>query len=125
MIGKDPRPSEEHMRQARHHCDVLLPALREVARSCGYAIAVHGSLERDIDLIAVPWRDMEMTPEYLVDKLFGVVSAIFHTAELRGPDIKPHGRRAWSMHFCGHHYVDLSVISPTPKAEPGQETAGK
>jgi hypothetical protein len=28
---------------------------RVVARSKGYALAVHGSLARDIDLVAVPW----------------------------------------------------------------------
>jgi len=33
----------------------VLPKIREVARSCGYAIGLHGSMRRDLDLIAVPW----------------------------------------------------------------------
>lgn len=117
MIGKDPRPSEEHMRQARHYCDVLLPALREVARSCGYAIAVHGSLARDIDLVAIPWRDMEMSPEHLVGDLVRVVEAVFGSANVTAPEPKPHGRKAWSIHFCGAHYIDLSVMPPLKKVE--------
>lgn len=32
-----------------------LDAIREAAKSCGYAIGVHGSLKRDLDLIAVSW----------------------------------------------------------------------
>ena len=104
MIGKDPRPSEEHMRQARHYCDLLLPALREVARSCGYAIAVHGSLERDIDLVAIPWADLAISPDSITNELFGVVNAVFRTATLHPPSNKPHGRRAWLIQFCGAHF---------------------
>jgi len=33
----------------------LIEPLKEVARSHGYALAVHGSMTRDFDLIAVPW----------------------------------------------------------------------
>jgi hypothetical protein len=117
MIGKDPRPSEEHSRQARHYCDILLPALREVARQCGYAIAVHGSLERDIDLIAIPWRENEMTTEYLIEKLHGVVQAVLGPVTLDDAAKKPHGRKALTMRFCGHHYIDLSVMPPVKKTE--------
>jgi hypothetical protein len=48
--------------------DILLPALREVARRFGYALAVHGSLEWDIDLVAVPW--CENAPDGLVAKKY-------------------------------------------------------
>lgn len=40
--------------------DPKLPDFRliwEVARGCGYAIGLHGSMKRDVDLIAVPWTD--------------------------------------------------------------------
>jgi hypothetical protein len=33
----------------------VLAAIREAARECGYAIGVHGSMRRDLDLIAAPW----------------------------------------------------------------------
>lgn len=32
-----------------------LPAIREAAKLCGYAIGLHGSTRRDLDLIAMPW----------------------------------------------------------------------
>ncbi len=32
-----------------------LPALTEIARQHGYALAVHGSMATDLDVIAVPW----------------------------------------------------------------------
>lgn len=37
----------------RHHA--IIECMREIARRFGWAIGVHGSLIRDIDLIAVPW----------------------------------------------------------------------
>lgn len=111
-IEAHPRPSEEHSRQARHYCDILLPVLREVARQCGYAIAVHGSLERDIDLVAIPWCDMAMTTDYLIDRLYGVVQVVLGPATLDDAVVKPHGRKALTMRFCGHHYIDLSVMPP-------------
>ena len=116
MRGRDPRPSEEHMRQTRAYCDAFLPALRIVAESCGYALAVHGSLERDIDLLAAPWRDKEMSAEYLAERLTKVIDSIFKIDRVVGPEQKPHGRKAWSIHFCGEHYIDLSVM-PTLKTE--------
>jgi hypothetical protein len=31
--------------------------LKEIARECGYNLVVHGSMNRDLDLIAIPWTD--------------------------------------------------------------------
>src|SRR4051812_2987278 len=41
--------------RAREYYDRLIGPMREVARTHGYALAVHGSVNRDIDLIACPW----------------------------------------------------------------------
>ena len=34
----------------------LIEPLRAVAREHGYALTEHGSMQRDIDLVAIPWR---------------------------------------------------------------------
>lgn len=47
----------------------VLPGLVQVAREHGYALAVHGSLARDLDLIACPWTDDAAPAEYLVETL--------------------------------------------------------
>lgn len=49
----------------RHYAEIL-PIVREVAKSCGYAIAIHGSMTRDLDLIAVPWVEKHLKPETLL-----------------------------------------------------------
>jgi hypothetical protein len=32
-------------------------ALKDIAKEYGYNLVVHGSLNRDLDLIAIPWVD--------------------------------------------------------------------
>lgn len=39
--------------------------IRELAKEIGYAIGAHGSLERDLDLIAAPWSEEALKLNYL------------------------------------------------------------
>ncbi|MCD0167003.1 hypothetical protein [Deinococcus sp. 12RED42] len=93
----------------------LAPLIR-LAWTCGYTLAVHGSLERDLDLIACPWTEDAVSPDDLVSVLIDQ-----GRLKQRGPWVdKPHGRRgltlrsgtdAWTKH------IDLSVM-PRLKAVP-------
>lgn len=91
-------------------CLAFLPSIVRVAKEHGYALAVHGSLARDYDLIAVPWVDEAARPEVLVDAIR--VASGGHFAEHDYPATKPHGRRAWAVHLGGGQYLDLSVMGP-------------
>lgn len=31
--------------------------LKDIAEEYGYNLLIHGSMQRDLDLVAVPWRD--------------------------------------------------------------------
>ena len=44
----------------------LYPDLAAICISHGYALAVHGSLARDFDLIAVPWAAQTSPPELVL-----------------------------------------------------------
>lgn len=99
----------------------MVPHLSQVARKFGYAIGLHGSMNRDLDLIAVPWTDAASPEETLVEALRDAVGGIIrndprtkgnqYDEQTRSPVKKPHGRRAWSIHFAGHRfYIDLSVM---------------
>jgi len=134
----DSRPSEDHIRRAHKLVAILLPALREVARRHGYALAVHGSLERDIDLLAVPWRDGAFDADTLARAIHAACEAVMGCAvgpagwtasakwepppgSLPNPAHKPHGRRAWSIHLGGGPYLDLSIM---PRCEDVVAAAG-
>lgn len=92
--------------------DAVLPSIREAARFQGYAIAVHGSLKRDIDLIAVPWTDQAKPADELVRVVKGAVGGVLGDClSIGGPSQKPHGRIAYTLAhpgFAGE--IDLSIM---------------
>jgi hypothetical protein len=104
----------------------LLPALRVVARSNGYALAYHGSFARDIDVIAAPWTAQAIDANALAEAIRAEAERVTgHTAfwmnddaaspcdyVRRTPEPKPHGRLGWSIHLAGTGtYIDLSVLA--------------
>lgn len=99
----------------------LIDPIRAIAKQLGYAIGVHGSLKRDIDLIAVPWADHAVAPELLAQGIINVVKFSnknhwVHVNPSRSTD-KPHGRLCWSIFVTGSVYIDLSVMPRSVPAE--------
>lgn len=94
----------------------LIGPLRDKARELGYALAVHGSLIRDIDLVACPWIAEAVDAQTLAESLLEVAAKHNNgTAFLRAgcPGYKPHGRLVWSLHLGDGPYIDLSVMPRT------------
>ena len=104
-----------------------LPWLRAVSEMHGYALCEHGSKNRDIDLVAVPWVRTVSQPAELVlalgscvDTLFArsVLSEDFYRPYFRqwplsdGTCGKPHGRLGWIINVRDGVYFDLAVIPP-------------
>jgi hypothetical protein len=95
---------------------------RCIAWSEGYSLLMHGSFTRDLDLVAVPWREGACEPEHLV-------SRIADSADLRSvstdPGEKAHGRLAWTLVFKAFgdpRFVDLSVM---PRVSPARSAIAK
>lgn len=82
---------------------------RKLAWEEGYAIGLHGSFTRDLDMIAVPWTDTACEPEHLIRRIVEATGL-----KLRdGVGVKPHGRRVWTLLFPAFgdpRFVDLSVM---------------
>lgn len=93
----------------------LYPQWAEIARQHGYALAVHGSLARDFDLICIPWADEPSEPQALVD----AITSQFAAREVGGPpSAKPHGRMAYTLSIgFGECFADLSFM-PRVKVPP-------
>jgi hypothetical protein len=84
--------------------------IRTTAWQCGYAIGLHGSFTRDLDLIAVPWTAQALPPDLLIKQLE-------YRTDLRRQEeafrAKPHGRMCWSLllpGFTDPRWIDLSVM---------------
>lgn len=113
--------------------------LCETARKHGYALAIHGTVTRDLDLIAVPWIDEAVPAEILKDALMEHIGACDYEGLLKrqlsdenlvrqvlerenskdagGATAKPHGRRAWNLYLDHGAKVDLSVMPRSASRE--------
>jgi len=108
---------DERAALCREFYRALIHALRYVALRYGYAICVHGSLKRDIDLVAIPWRETATNAEALIQALTKTTEHIVGIARERphdrSPEVKPHGRKAWAIylsHLDDGPYLDISVM---------------
>lgn len=106
-----------------------LPAIREAAKACGYAIGLHGSGRRDFDLMAMQWIDDCATPDELAHAIAKAACGIVREGPYQW-EKKPQGRIATSFTICwtdhsdafpkgmlslGH--IDLSIIAPAGLGE--------
>lgn len=85
----------------------LYPQLAEVTRKHGYALAIHGSLGRDMDLICVPWVPIPSEPQVVVDE----ITTKFAIRQIHGWEIKEHGREVTTISIAfGECFIDLSFM---------------
>jgi hypothetical protein len=90
----------------------MYPELAEIARANGYALAVHGSLARDMDLVAIPWVEAPSEPEAIID----AITSTFAARLVGGPpSLKPHGRLTYTLSIgFGECALDLSFMPRSP-----------
>lgn len=100
----------------------LYPALAEMVRRHGYALAIHGTLQRDMDLTCIPWVPAPSDPATVVDE----ITTKLALRSVGEPEIKEHGREAWTISIgFGECFLDLSFMPRrTPNAQ-GQRAADR
>jgi hypothetical protein len=86
---------------------------RKAAELCGYALTVHGTLMRDIDLVAVAWTEDADDIWKFLGVFLAQTGLYVHSIEA-----KPHGRIAMTMRgaYGADRDVDLSIIPPSRAA---------
>lgn len=97
---------------------------RKLAWEEGYAIGLHGSFTRDLDLVAVPWVEKPCEPFHLVRR---IVAATGLKLRSETPGAKPQGRLVWTLLFPSFgdpRFVDFSVIPPARSGAGSEEGRG-
>lgn len=85
----------------------MYPDLAEIFKSCGYALAIHGSLQRDFDLIAIPWVENPQKQKNVLE----LVEKEFDINIVGEPEEKLHGRVAYTLSIgFGECAIDLSFM---------------
>lgn len=85
--------------------------IRQCAMGWGWAVALHGSLMNDMDIMAMPWKDEAIKFEELIDK----ISRLFDENSLAENytityDEKPHNRVVGTIPIWEDFYLDISTI---------------
>lgn len=97
--------------------------LQAIAREMGYNLLMHGSMDRDMDLVAVPWvNDPSQELDLIIafDKYLKEVSFIKEQAEnAYMHSILPGGRSSWVINLNrggpfnnytdAQYYLDISI----------------
>ena len=102
----------------------LYPVLCEKARSMGYALAVHGTGSRDLDLVACPWTEQATDPWELCKALMGALGiALGDSCDGAGRPLarglhQAHGRITWIIPLGCEAVLDLSVMPRAQKRTP-------
>lgn len=92
----------------------LYPELAEMCRTKGWALAVHGSLARDFDLVCVPWHPDPVEPKLVVED----ITHYYAFKEVGEPEVRLHGRLVYTIALkFGECFLDLSFMPTTPNAE--------
>ena len=96
----------------------LYPQLAEIFVTHGYALAVHGSLARDFDLIGIPWVENPSRPEIII----AAIQARFAVTIIGQVGQKPHGRLAhnaftWFWRMCGRSVIHATTVGTTRRCK--------
>lgn len=120
---KEPIPA-----RAAAYC-AFYPMLLQIAKDHGYTLAVHGSMHRDMDLIAIPWIEEASDALTLIRAMKEATNTVTHNETMdhlvpdMDPRLKPHGRLAYVLHVTNKGmyggYFDISVM-PKIKQEAQQ-----
>ena len=85
--------------------------IRKCAMDCGWAVALHGSLSSDMDIMAMPWEKNAITFEDFIT----VLSKLFKDNDLsKRYEItykeKPHNRVVATIPIFADFYLDISTM---------------
>jgi hypothetical protein len=97
--------------------------LAEIARSHGYALAAHGSLDRDFDLVCIPWAEKVSEPIEVVLAFCARWNAFTMSSPdgKEPPAVMNWGREVYTLIWKGGWgpHIDLSF---TPRVVPNAGT---
>lgn len=87
--------------------------LKNAALDCGWALGLHGSLNDDMDIMAMPWVENPKSPDDLVAalcKCFTDDTDLRSTTRVSAD--KPNNRIVYTLMIWADFYLDINIISP-------------
>lgn len=106
--------------------------LKEIALKYGYNLVIHGSMNRDMDLIAIPWQ-ADLKPHYemvaeICSYLGGWIDPVEFGGKFYSLQVTHHGRMQYIINLNRgnkknnyvdpQYYIDISVIPANDRIPP-------
>lgn len=109
-MSKDKRRPPSHLEEdVRKISERLFELIKTDSREIGWCILSHGSMVRDLDIVAIPWIEEAVDVDTLVKQIQQTISTALNGACYRGiPTDKPHHRKAYLF------YVNSDELVETP-----------
>ncbi len=86
--------------------------LKNAALDCGWALGLHGSLNSDMDIMAMAWTEDAKTIDEMIKSLescFTIPETGFYKQTTINYD-KPNNRVVYTVHIFADFYLDINVI---------------
>lgn len=92
---------------------VIWNDFRQKALELGWALALHGSMASDMDIMAMPWtEEARPLPELINAISDSIGETIWKDSHSKPYYDKPHNRIVYTFSISGDFYIDLSVMCP-------------
>ena len=89
----------------------IWPDLKDTAVKLGWALGLHGSLAKDMDIMAMPWLEDAVPIEEMIKALSDCFTGSpFKEKHMKPYYDKPHGRVVYTINICRGFYLDINVI---------------
>lgn len=107
---------------------ILYMKLDRVVQRFGWALALHGTMQRDLDLVLIPWTEDADHEDRVIDAIRLFVDGYYLSNKRKRNEKKmgsstkdglahfmvtqkPHGRRAISIYIgVSAYYLDISIL---------------
>lgn len=95
--------------------------LKEIAKTYGYNLVLHGSMNRDLDLIAIPWEEKLGDHTEMVNSFVGHLGGHILPQNTGLYSVGHHGRIWYAININRgkktnyedpQYYLDISIIPP-------------
>lgn len=93
--------------------------LKVIAMKYGYNLVLHGSMNRDLDLIAIPWQQELGNVEQMIEEFAEQIGGHVLPQHKEQINCFPHGRQShvininragkWNNYEDAQYYIDISV----------------
>lgn len=129
------KPSEKLIHVKPAFYAFVYEELKLVAKEFGYNLVLHGSLNRDLDLIAIPWSEPLGNVDKMIQAFSDLVGGYIMGQTFKQRHCFPHGRLSYVINLNrsnslvtskldeevykdAEYYIDISVIPPSETLTP-------